>query len=735
MLASAREDLPVLPVIADERASGVRTLLASLQARHAEIEAEAPPRKKYQPRPWWRQLLRDLRQRGPGWAASMAGHALALFLLAQVVWFIRNPDAVRSILISLSSDEAPVAGDAAQPEADGADDSAEPEAPPAPEPEPEPSEPAEAAGAAEDAAAEEPAPSAEDAAREAAAPASDAAGGEAGAGTVAPEVDPSRPKAFQNRAGSGKAVALNKFGGSSETEAAVEMGLRWLAAHQHSDGRWSGAHFTQRCPGALGGWAGRSVSGAVQANLPCAGAGQGGNDVAQTSLALLCFLGAGHLPKSKPYGDQVRLAIQFLTRSQRPDGGFLPPGNHACMYNHGAVTLALCEAAALTNDPAVKRTAQRAVDYLVSAQRSSGGWDYTGAGLRTRRSDMSVSGWAIMAMKSAVVADLQLSRRSWDRVKKYVRASQRRDGLYCYDNGRGNYSQSMTAIGLACDLFLGTDPAEGRLGLAADRVVAEPPNWKRVESGGRHTFYYWYYGTLALFQVGGERWQAWNAAMRTALVDHQRRDGHAAGSWDPKSPWIGRSGGRVLVTAMNVLTLEVYYRYLPVYRDTNEGGDPDDDGGPPRTGPGPGRYRVGDVADAITKSQAEAPAMRAAALERLKDVRTAAAFDVIARGLRDKKQMVRYAAVRALQARKESDATMLLLRALATESRDMRRVITRALGRRGDRSAVPALIDLLRDQDTQLRGVAQRSLEQLTQQKFGTDQRAWRRWWARDRRK
>jgi hypothetical protein len=591
------------------------------------------------------------------------------------------------------------------------------------------------AAEADEAAEDAPAPPAEGEPREAAAPASEAGGGAPGSGTVAPEAVPDRPKAFENRAGSGKAAALNKFGGSSETEAAVELGLRWLAAHQHPDGRWSGAHFTQRCPGATGGWAGRSVSGAVQANVPCAGAGQAGNDIAQTSLALLCFLGAGHLPKSKPYGDQVRLALDYLAKSQRPDGGFLKAGNHACMYNHGAVTLALCEAAALTNDAGVKRTAQRAVDYLLSAQRSSGGWDYTGAGVRTRRSDMSVSGWAIMALKSAVVADLKLPRRSWDRVKQYVRASQRRDGLYCYDNGRSNYSQSMTAIGLACDLFLGTDPAEGRLGLAADRLLTDPPNWKRVEAGGRHTFYYWYYGTLALFQVGDERWHTWNAAMRTALVDHQRRDGHAAGSWDPRSPWIGRSGGRVLVTALNVLTLEVYYRYLPVYRDTNEGGDPDDDGGPPRTASSPGRYRVGDVADAITKSKAEAPAMRAAALERLKDVGNAAAFDAIARGLRDKKQMVRYAAVRALQARKEPDATLLLLRALATESRDMRRVIARALGRRGDRAAVPALIDLLRDRDTQLQGVARRSLEQLTKQKFGTDQRAWRRWWGRARRK
>ena len=61
--------------------------------------------------------------------------------------------------------------------------------------------------------------------------------------------------------------------------------------------------------------------------------------------------------------------------------------------------------------------------------------------------------------------------------------------------------------------------------------------------------YYWYYGTLAMFQVGGEPWKAWNEAMKTAIIDHQRKDGDAKGSWDPIGPW-GRDGGRVYSTAI-----------------------------------------------------------------------------------------------------------------------------------------------------------------------------------------
>jgi hypothetical protein len=72
--------------------------------------------------------------------------------------------------------------------------------------------------------------------------------------------------------------------------------------------------------------------------------------------------------------------------------------------------------------------------------------------------------------------------------------------------------------------------------------------------------YYWYYGTFAMFQMGGEDWKAWNAAMKKAILEHQRRDGDERGSWDPAGAW-GKDGGRVYMTAIGALCLEVYYRY------------------------------------------------------------------------------------------------------------------------------------------------------------------------------
>jgi len=84
--------------------------------------------------------------------------------------------------------------------------------------------------------------------------------------------------------------------------------------------------------------------------------------------------------------------------------------------------------------------------------------------------------------------------------------------------------------------------------------------------------YYWYYGTLAMFQMGGKSWKQWNAKMKAALLPNQRKGGpvdgslqDVDGSWDPVS-WLCRhSGTRVYTTAVNALSLEVYYRYLPMY--------------------------------------------------------------------------------------------------------------------------------------------------------------------------
>jgi hypothetical protein len=77
---------------------------------------------------------------------------------------------------------------------------------------------------------------------------------------------------------------------------------------------------------------------------------------------------------------------------------------------------------------------------------------------------------------------------------------------------------------------------------------------------GNLDLYGWWHATEALARAGGPDWTAWNEALKKALLGHQRRDGHAAGSWDPEGTY-GKVGGRVFSTALCALMLESYWRY------------------------------------------------------------------------------------------------------------------------------------------------------------------------------
>ena len=68
-----------------------------------------------------------------------------------------------------------------------------------------------------------------------------------------------------------------------------------------------------------------------------------------------------------------------------------------------------------------------------------------------------------------------------------------------------------------------------------------------------------------MFQTGGDVWKKWNDGLKTVLCTNQRKGGDADGSWDPLSAWEIKAG-RAYTTALGAMCLEVYYRYLPMYR-------------------------------------------------------------------------------------------------------------------------------------------------------------------------
>jgi hypothetical protein len=104
----------------------------------------------------------------------------------------------------------------------------------------------------------------------------------------------------------------------------------------------------------------------------------------------------------------------------------------------------------------------------------------------------------------------------------------------------------------------------------AEYLGQNPPEIGSLREPKRDT-YYWYYATQVMFHMGGEHWENWNRRLHPLLIESQIKRGDLAGSWSPRSPVPDRwspHAGRLYVTTLNLLSLEVFYRHLPLYVDT-----------------------------------------------------------------------------------------------------------------------------------------------------------------------
>jgi hypothetical protein len=179
-----------------------------------------------------------------------------------------------------------------------------------------------------------------------------------------------------------------------------------------------------------------------------------------------------------------------------------------------------------------------------------------------------------MALKSGELAGLNAPQQTYRRVEAWLDGAQARENpaLYAYrPKARQDHqrlpSRVMTAEGLLMRQYLGWKRDNPYMQAGADYLLGHLPEW---DGAYQRDAYYWYYATQVMFQIGGEHWQQWNDRLRELLIERQTSDGALAGSWDPLGPspdrW-GREAGRLYVTAMHLLMLEVYYRHLPLYRN------------------------------------------------------------------------------------------------------------------------------------------------------------------------
>lgn len=343
------------------------------------------------------------------------------------------------------------------------------------------------------------------------------------------------------------------------TEETVDLGLNFLVRHQLADGSWS-----------LQGINGEPASLIT--------------DTGATALALLAFQGAGYSHREHQYASVVRGGIEYLLKNQKPDGNlFLPMDEQSnesvWLYSHALATLVLCEAYGMTQDPSLKEPAQKALNFIVAAQHPDrGGWRYA----PQVGSDTSVTGWMMMALKSGELAGLEVPEETYVKIRSWLdksQASERERHLYRYNplapntpeqrHGR-QASKTMTAVGLLMRLYLGWRRDNPNMVKGADYLAENLPALGTARDPQRDT-YYWYYATQVMFHMGGDYWKAWNERLHPLLTSAQIKDGPLAGSWDPRTPVPDRwapHAGRLYVTTMNILSLEVYYRHLPLYEDT-----------------------------------------------------------------------------------------------------------------------------------------------------------------------
>ncbi len=362
--------------------------------------------------------------------------------------------------------------------------------------------------------------------------------------------------------------------GRPREDAAVLEGLRWLAAHQSPDGSWGAADFVQWCDGKPN-----------PGERPD-GPGGAAYDVGVSGLALCAFLGAGYTNRGDhEFAKVVRQGLGFLKNVQDPEGCFGPRSTQHYIYNHATAALAMVEAYGMTESNIYKGPAQKALDFISLARNPYFVWRY---GVKPGDNDTSVTGWMMMALKSAKLVNEDAAKRGrprpltideeafdgnrtrldkvtdpdYGRVGYVSRGSGPARSQELVDRFPGEKSESMTAVGVLARIFMGDDPRKDPMIQKGVALMTKlPPTWNTND--GSIDMYYWYYATLALYQAGGAAWKTWDAAMATSILANQRKDSAYCGfkgSWDPIDPW-GAEGGRVYSTAILTMCLEVYYRY------------------------------------------------------------------------------------------------------------------------------------------------------------------------------
>ena len=316
---------------------------------------------------------------------------------------------------------------------------------------------------------------------------------------------------------------------SAAVDAGVARALDYLARHQQPTGAWRTDQY--------------------------------GECTAATSLAIMAFMAAGHLPGEGPYGAQIERGIRWVLEHQEDNGMLVHKRSHGPMYSHGISTLMLAEAVGMVSEAdaaPVRRALERAVKLILEAQsvnkdrRHAGGWRYQ---VDSRDSDLSVTAWQVLALRAAKDVGCDVPAEAIDAAIEYVKNCSVRDNRgFGYQPGSGQ-TETLTGTGITALEVCGLHHAPEAVG-GAEWLLDHPLN---VDS---NYFYYGvYYTAVGMFKMGGQYADRNYDRLLRLLLRIQRPDG----SWE--APRGSEQGiGNIYCTSMSVLALAIEYRYLPIYQ-------------------------------------------------------------------------------------------------------------------------------------------------------------------------
>ena len=342
----------------------------------------------------------------------------------------------------------------------------------------------------------------------------------------------------------------------------MDRALKWLASRQQPDG-----------------------------SFPTKQNGQPG----VTSLCTLAFLAQGHLPNEGKYGQTLANSLDYIAACQRRNGllaltgpngktisrGVEPDVGVAASYSHALAGIALCESYGMS-DPETAQKLQPVIEKALLASMEmhdwpkertidAGGWRYLHKKDRMD-SDLSVTGWQLMFLRSAKNAGFDVTKDRIDNAVGYVRRTFLKDlGAFAYKLAGTNGSRTTRGMAGAGILALAhsglhqTDEAQ-RAGEWVLRSGFGNYNAAgRIETGGRNEDRY-FYGLLtcapAMYQLGGRYWREFFPPTAAVLLSNQNADG----SWDRENHRADGEWGNEYTTAVAVLALSASNELLPIFQ-------------------------------------------------------------------------------------------------------------------------------------------------------------------------